>query len=64
MLIGNKSDLEAQREVTHEEAQKFAAENGKIFLKLVVEYIKRTSTQLFSKFTKNINIKKITTLHY
>ena len=28
-LIGNKSDLEAQRDVTYEEAKQFAEENGK-----------------------------------
>ena len=27
-LIGNKSDLEAQRDVTYEEAKQFADENG------------------------------------
>ena len=27
-LIGNKSDLEAQRDVTYEEAKQFAEENG------------------------------------
>lgn len=29
-LIGNKSDLEAQRDVTYEEAKQFADENGKM----------------------------------
>lgn len=29
-LIGNKSDLEAQRDVTYEEAKQFAEENGKL----------------------------------
>ena len=28
-LIGNKCDLEAQRDVTYEEAKQFAEENGK-----------------------------------
>jgi len=32
MLIGNKKDLEAQRDVTFEEATQFAKENGLIFL--------------------------------
>ena len=27
-LIGNKSDLDAQRDVTYEEAKQFADENG------------------------------------
>lgn len=31
-LIGNKSDLEATREVTYEEADEFAKENGLMFL--------------------------------
>jgi Ras-related protein Rab-14 len=30
-LIGNKSDLESTREVTYEEAKKFADENGLLF---------------------------------
>lgn len=28
ILIGNKADLEAQRDVTYEEAKQFADENG------------------------------------
>ena len=28
LLIGNKKDLEAQRDVTYEEASQFAKENG------------------------------------
>ena len=31
-LIGNKCDLDTQRDVTHEEAKQFANENGLIFL--------------------------------
>ena len=31
-LIGNKCDLDAQRDVTHEEAKQFACENGLIFV--------------------------------
>jgi Ras-related protein Rab-14 len=31
-LIGNKSDLEAQRDVTYEEAKAFADENGLTFI--------------------------------
>ena len=39
-LIGNKSDLEAQRDVTYEEAKQFAEENGNILnLKTVTFYI-------------------------
>jgi len=32
MLIGNKSDLASKRAVSFEEGQKFADENGLIFL--------------------------------
>ncbi|KAK2535261.1 Rab14 [Columba livia] len=32
ILIGNKADLEAQRDVTYEEAKQFAEENGVLFL--------------------------------
>lgn len=31
-LIGNKSDLDAQRDVTYEEAKQFAEENGLMFM--------------------------------
>ena len=31
-LIGNKCDLEAQRDVTYEEARQFAEENGLMFV--------------------------------
>ena len=31
-LIGNKSDLDAQRDVTYEEAKQFADENGLMFV--------------------------------
>ena len=31
-LIGNKCDLEAQRDVTYEEAKQFADENGLMFV--------------------------------
>ncbi len=31
-LIGNKCDLDAQRDVTYEEAKQFAEENGLLFL--------------------------------
>ncbi|KAG7468786.1 Ras-related Rab-14 [Solea senegalensis] len=32
ILIGNKADLESQRDVTYEEAKQFAEENGLLFL--------------------------------
>lgn len=31
-LIGNKSDLKDQRDVPHDEAKKFAEENGLMFV--------------------------------
>ena len=31
-LIGNKADLEDQRDVTYEEAKQFADENGLLFM--------------------------------
>lgn len=31
-LIGNKSDLEAQREISYEEAKQFADDNGLMFV--------------------------------
>lgn len=34
ILIGNKADLEAQRDVTYEEAKQFAEENGGFLLRL------------------------------
>ena len=37
-LIGNKSDLEAQRDVTYEEAKQFADENGLMFVE--ARYVK------------------------
>ena len=32
ILVGNKKDLEAQREVSYQEASQFAKENGKFLL--------------------------------
>ena len=37
-LIGNKSDLDAQRDVTYEEAKQFADENGLMFVEARSEY--------------------------
>jgi GTPase SAR1 family protein len=31
-MVGNKSDLDAQRDVTYEEAKQFAEENGSILI--------------------------------
>lgn len=38
ILIGNKADLEAQRDVTYEEAKQFAEENG-VFVFLLCCYV-------------------------
>ena len=38
-LIGNKSDLEAQRDVTYEEAKQFADENGLMFVEARYEQV-------------------------
>lgn len=35
ILIGNKADLEAQRDVTYEEAKQFAEENGELHMQTV-----------------------------
>ena len=43
-LIGNKCDLEAQRDVTYEEAKQFAEENGLMFLECSAK------TYVFSMF--------------
>ena len=32
ILIGNKSDLDSKRQVSHEEGARFAEENGLIFM--------------------------------
>ena len=32
MLVGNKRDLEDQRDVSYEEASRFAEENGLLFI--------------------------------
>jgi Ras-related protein Rab-14 len=53
-LIGNKSDLDSQRDVTQEEATKFAEDNGLIFLEAsaktgenVEDAFLSTATQIF-----------------
>lgn len=35
ILIGNKADLEAQRDVTYEEAKQFAEENGEMMMEIM-----------------------------
>ncbi len=37
LLVGNKKDLDAEREVTFMEASRFAQENG-LFLLVIVDY--------------------------
>ncbi|NXH82383.1 RAB14 protein, partial [Edolisoma coerulescens] len=39
ILIGNKADLEAQRDVTYEEAKQFAEENGVFFSLELVHFL-------------------------
>ena len=46
-LIGNKSDLEAQRDVTYEEAKQFADENGGYYY--CYQPNKYTESRSFSK---------------
>ncbi|XP_056151359.1 ras-related protein Rab-14 isoform X2 [Lampris incognitus] len=41
ILIGNKADLEAQRDVTYEEAKQFADENGLLFLEASAKTVGR-----------------------
>ena len=55
-LIGNKSDLDASRDVTREEAEEFAAEHGLTFLETsaksgenVEEAFLQTAQQIFQK---------------
>lgn len=54
-LIGNKSDLESQRDVTYEEAKQFADENGLMFIETsaktgdgVEEAFLETARRIFS----------------
>lgn len=48
ILIGNKADLEAQRDVTYEEAKQFAEENGERLLRLKMELSSRPPSLLSS----------------
>lgn len=52
MLIGNKKDLEAQRDVTYEEAAQFAKENGLIF----VESSAKTGENVEEAFLKTAKL--------
>ncbi|AWP07775.1 putative actin filament-associated protein 1-like 1 [Scophthalmus maximus] len=51
ILIGNKADLEAQRDVTYEEAKQFAEENGLLFLEASA---KTPMKYFFAKLMNNI----------
>mmetsp|Transcript_36964 Transcript_36964/g.58135 ORF Transcript_36964/g.58135 Transcript_36964/m.58135 type:complete len:215 (-) Transcript_36964:264-908(-) len=52
MLIGNKSDLDEQRDVPYEEASAFAEENGLIFL----ETSAKTGTNVEEAFLKTASL--------
>merc|ERR1711879_752534 len=61
MLIGNKCDLEHRRQVTPEEGQKFAQENGLLFLETsaktafnVEEAFIKPAQQIYEKIQKGI----------
>jgi Ras-related protein Rab-2A len=61
MLIGNKADMDARRQVTTAEGEKFAAENGLIFLETsaktaanVEEAFVRTASKIYDNISKNL----------
>ncbi len=55
MLIGNKRDLESDRDVTVEEATKFAQENGLYFIESSAKtYFVNTSKNLLSSSGENV----------
>eukprot|EP00056_Hartaetosiga_gracilis_P019607 m.15105 g.15105 ORF g.15105 m.15105 type:complete len:213 (-) comp7806_c0_seq2:152-790(-) len=57
ILIGNKSDLEDKRDVTHEEAQQFADQNGLVFLETSAkngDNVEEAFTQAALKIFENI----------
>jgi Ras-related protein Rab-2A len=61
MLIGNKADMEARRQVTSAEGEKFAAEHGLIFLETsaktaanVEEAFVRTAGKIHDNISKNL----------
>ena len=61
MLIGNKADMEARRQVTMAEGEKFAADHGLIFLETsaktaanVEEAFVRTASKIYDNISKNL----------
>jgi len=61
MLVGNKSDLEHRRAVSTDEGEKFARENGLLFLETsaktaanVEEAFNRTAQQIYEKIQQGI----------
>jgi len=57
MLVGNKKDLEDQRDVTYEEANKFAEENGLLFIESSAktgDHVEEAFLQTASKIFKRI----------
>lgn len=46
ILIGNKADLEAQRDVTYEEAKQFAEENGVFFSLELVHFLQSSGVKV------------------
>ena len=61
MLIGNKSDQDARRQVSTEEGERFARENGLIFMETsaktavnVEESFLKTSTIIYENIDKGV----------
>jgi len=61
MLIGNKSDLDPRRQVSTEEGERFARENGLIFMETsaktafnVEESFLQTSTVIYQNIDKGV----------
>lgn len=61
MLIGNKCDLDVRRQVSHEEGEKFAKENGLIFMETsaktsfnVEEAFLETSKLIYANIDKGV----------
>jgi len=61
MLIGNKSDLDARRQVSTEEGERFAKEHGLIFMETsaktaynVEESFLSTSTMIYDNIDKGV----------